>query len=97
MTYAQLTARARAILSRRYSYRAVFTPANDATGAGKAVLKDLAKYCRAYESTVMVGQSGYDSHASAVAQGRREVWLRIQSMLELPDKHLLNDVENDDD
>lgn len=42
------------------------------------VLKDLAKFCRANESTYLA-----DSRAHAVLEGRREVWLRIQQHTKL--------------
>lgn len=98
MSFRQLTQRALRILTRRGAYRACFHGDTQVpTAEGRAVLKDLAKFCRAYESTVMVGPEGYDSHATAVAQGRREVWLRIQSMLDLPDTSLLSETENPDE
>ena len=40
--------------------------------AGKAVLKDLAYYCRADRSAFHVNE-----RAHAAIEGRREVWLRI--------------------
>lgn len=42
------------------------------------VMKDLAKFCRAKESTFHS-----DSRAHALAEGRREVYLRIMEHLEL--------------
>ena len=46
------------------------------------VLEDLAKFCRAHESTFTKDQRTTD-----LLEGRREVWLRIQSYLELsPDE-----------
>jgi hypothetical protein len=50
---------------------------------GQEVLQDLAKFCRAHESTFHV-----DARAHAVAEGRREVWLRIQRHLQLDDETL---------
>lgn len=50
---------------------------------GDEVLKDLAKFCRANESTFHP-----DARAHAVAEGRREVWLRIQKHLQLSDEQL---------
>jgi hypothetical protein len=47
------------------------------------VLKDLAKFCRAHESTFHK-----DPRAHAVMEGRREVWLRIQNQLNLTDEEL---------
>jgi hypothetical protein len=46
------------------------------------VLKDLAKYCRANETCFNA-----DPRKHAIAEGRREVWLRIQQHLNLqPDE-----------
>lgn len=42
------------------------------------VLMDLAKFCRAYESTF-----NPDPRVHAMLEGRREVWLRIQENLNL--------------
>lgn len=50
---------------------------------GQEVLADLAKFCRANESTFHA-----DPRAHAVAEGRREVWLRIQKHLQLTDDQL---------
>jgi hypothetical protein len=50
---------------------------------GQEVLQDLAKFCRAHESTFHA-----DPRAHAVAEGRREVWLRIQRHLQLDDETL---------
>lgn len=51
------------------------------------VMADLAKFCRANESTFHT-----DPRAHALMEGRREVWLRIQEFLtmnadELLEKH----------
>lgn len=46
------------------------------------VLKDLARFCRANTSTFHE-----DARLHAMAEGRREVWLRIQNHLRLtPDE-----------
>ena len=50
---------------------------------GDEVLSDLARFCRANQSTFHP-----DARAHAVAEGRREVWLRIQSHLQLTDDEL---------
>jgi len=47
------------------------------------VLKDLAAFCRAEESTYHP-----DPRAHAVLEGRREVFLRIQSHLNLSSEDL---------
>lgn len=47
------------------------------------VLADLAKFCRANETTFHP-----DQRVHAVLEGRREVWLRIQQHLNLSDEDL---------
>lgn len=59
---------------RRHVYRATFNgPLAD------EVLADLARFCRAYEST-----HATDARDAARLDGRREVWLRIIQHLQLP-------------
>ena len=50
---------------------------------GQEVLKDLSSFCRANDSTFHT-----DARAHAVAEGRREVWLRVQKHLQLTDAQL---------
>lgn len=45
---------------------------------GNYVLEDLAKFCRAHETCFDA-----DPRLHALAEGRREVWLRIQQALRL--------------
>ena len=78
MTPSELLDKLRIALGdRRHAYRTTFKgPLAD------VVLKDLARFCRAHESTFHA-----DARAHAVAEGRREVWLRIQNHLQLsPDQ-----------
>lgn len=49
----------------------------------RAVLADLAKFCRAHESTFHP-----DPRVHATLEGRREVWLRIAHHLHLPNDEL---------
>lgn len=51
----------------------------------EAVLADLARFCRAKESTFHP-----DPRVHALAEGRREVWLRIQHHLQLSDDQLFD-------
>ena len=53
------------------------------TPYGEEVLADLAAFCRARESCFHA-----DARAHAVAEGRREVWLRIQKHVQLSDEQL---------
>lgn len=46
--------------------------------AGQAVLQDLAQFCRANQTTFDA-----DPRIHAALEGRREVWLRIQTHLNL--------------
>lgn len=50
---------------------------------GEEVLADLAKFCRAHASTFHT-----DPRAHALAEGRREVFLRIAQHLRLTDEEL---------
>lgn len=82
-------------LSRRAShYRAVFS-----SPSGEAVLADLHRFCRASKSSVMISpQTGViDSHAMAVNEGRREVFLRITNHLHLDDADIMKIKEQIDE
>lgn len=50
---------------------------------GKQVLEDLSTFCRATKSTFHK-----DARASALLEGRKEVWLRIQEHLEIDSEEL---------
>ena len=70
---------ARALVrDRRTQYVQTFT-----TAAGKDVLADLARFCRAAESTFHE-----DDRIAAKLDGRREVWLRIAEHLNLSPEQL---------
>lgn len=65
---------------RRLAYQLTF---RDDNYAAQQVLIDLAKFCRANETTFDV-----DPRVSAVLQGRHEVWLRITHHLHLTSEQL---------
>lgn len=70
------TARA-IVMSRKSAYERTFDGID-----GNIVLEDLAKFCRANETTF-----NEDPRIHAVLEGRREVWLRIQKYLNItPDE-----------
>lgn len=79
---------------RRRAYQVVFLTGPEDKPATEAaiVLKDLARFCRAHKSTAIYSAiSGtIDPNASARADGRREVWLRIVEHLHLDDRFLTN-------
>jgi len=67
------------IRRRRAAYRETF-----AGPVAQIVLADLARFCRANESTFHE-----DPRVHAVAEGRREVWLRIVNHSKLTEQELL--------
>lgn len=56
-----------------FAYNRVFDRQSPFT---ETVLRDLAKFCRAHETTYSP-----DARIHAVLEGRREVWLKIQEYL----------------
>lgn len=74
----ELKDKLRALFSaRQQQYRQTFSGP-----VAEEVLRDLAQFCRANTSTFHE-----DARLHAVAEGRREVWLRIQQHLRLsPDE-----------
>lgn len=87
------------LLKRRYAYRRLFLGEDGLSADGQIVLSDLAKFCRATSSTAVVSpiSRSVDPIASAMAEGRREVWLRIMAHLHVDEKVIfnLNEEEND--
>jgi hypothetical protein len=73
------TARER-LFSRQMAYRRLF---DLETPSGVAVMKDLARFCRAHKSTFHA-----DPRIHGVLEGRREVWLRISQHLNLSTEDL---------
>lgn len=88
------------IRKRRYAYRRMFLGENGLNADGQTVLADLAKFCRANSSTAVVSpiSRSVDPIATAMAEGRREVWLRIMAHLHLDEriKMNLNEEENNE-
>lgn len=68
------------IFGRRSAYVRTFTGP-----VAKEVLEDLARFCRANETTFHE-----DARVSALLEGRREVWLRIQEHLNLSPEELFD-------
>ena len=83
MNLSQALERAKQFLTfRKLAYTRTFDPANrDA----QMVLEDLAKFCRAHESTFHA-----EERVAGRLDGRREVWLRIQQHLQLSEETLWN-------
>ena len=68
----------RFLWSRQHNYKLTFK-----SPPGEAVLKDLARFCRATRSTFHENE-----RAHALAEGRREVFLRISNHLHLTQDEL---------
>lgn len=85
-----LSERARRILNKRLSYRQCFcNPDGSLTSAGKRVFRDLALYASAYKTTYRP-----DALEMARLAGRREMFLKMQAMIELPDEEFLKSIED---
>lgn len=57
------------------------------TRAGAILMAELRAFCRADVTCVVVGKDGHiDTHATMVAEGRREVWTRLHELLEMDDQ-----------
>lgn len=56
----------------------------------RLILTDLQRFCYANRPTIKVSPTtgNVDPYAMAVAEGRREVWLRITEYLKLDDRDL---------
>jgi hypothetical protein len=82
---------------RKYAYRRMFLGEDGLNADGEIVLADLAKFCRANSSTAMVSpvSRSVDPIAMAMAEGRREVWLRIMAHLHVDERVVFNLNEED--
>lgn len=83
----------------RTAFRAVFWKESREQKHVSRLLDELKDFCRAETSCIVVAKDGHiDTHATAVAEGRREVYLKIMQILNLSDETLakLKDKENDD-
>lgn len=75
--FEDIVERAKALLrSRKQAYQTVFDRKDIDVDI---VLRDLAKFCRATESTF-----NPDPQTAALLEGRKEVWLRIQKYVHVP-------------
>ena len=88
-----LTKAVQRILNRKHAYRSVFMDASGGINPNaEIVLADLKKFCRATSSTVMVSpiSKQIDPMAMAMAEGRREVWMRLMAHLHIDEKQVFN-------
>lgn len=90
----KLTDRILARLRRRKAYANCFLDDDgNLTPAARLVMSDLASFCRVYRSTVVVSpvSRSVDTHASMLAEGRREVFNRVFSILRITDDQILGE------
>ena len=88
-----LTKNASNFLRRKGAYRRVFLHGDGGMSRDQElVLADLRRFCKANSSTIMVSPVSrtVDPIAMAMAEGRREVWLRIAGMLHIDEKTMFN-------
>lgn len=85
------------IWRRRDAYRRLFLDnRGDPSPDGAIALADLKRFCCATKSSIRLDEQGrVDSHAMAVAEGRREVWNRINSYLHIDEKVVQNLTEQE--
>ena len=90
----------RLMLGRRGAYRrALLDQDGKPTDAGALIIADLARFCRAQQSTVVVSPIGktVDTHATMLAEGRREVFNRITYYLNLNEQQIYQLMEREHD
>lgn len=87
------------LLRKRQAYRLTFLVDGNPSIQAKIVLADLAKFCRATSPTTIVSliSGEVDPLASAQADGRREVWLRISQNLNISDADLYRIISQESD
>jgi hypothetical protein len=79
------------LFKRRQNYRRLFLDGDgNVNPSAEIVLADLKRFCRVETSTVVVSPvtKTIDPLAMAMAEGRREVWNRIQAHLNLSDRDI---------
>ena len=78
-------------LSKAYRVALAGEGGMDRQHALHVVLLDLAKFCRARQSTVVVSPISrtVDTHATMLAEGRREVFNRITQYLNLSEDQIM--------
>ena len=93
MGWTNLREVAQKLFNRREAYRALFVGPDGALSPyGRKVLEDLAKFCRADRSTATISPVNrtIDPYAMAIAEGRREVYLRILASINMDVTQLMN-------
>lgn len=83
-------------LDRARAYRSCFMADGQFTKDGEDVYKDLAQFCHFFRTTAKQSPAGnMDPIASAMAEGRREVFLRILAQLGLSETAIIEQIRRD--
>lgn len=87
-----ITERVRRLLGRKHAYQGCFQEADGETltKQGADVMRDLARFCGAFKSNLPRPLNGaVDPIAMGVAEGRRQVYLRILAQLNVSEQEIL--------
>jgi hypothetical protein len=73
---------------RSRAWRALFmAPSGELLPPAEIALKELSKFCAADATTMVLDKNGaVDAVGTAMAEGRRQVWLMIQARLHLSEQ-----------
>ncbi len=64
---------------------------------GSIVMEDLARFCYGTKTTAIATANGIDPIASAQAEGRRQVYLRVLAHLHMSDSAILESIARNSD
>lgn len=95
-----ITSQLRRIISRRNAWRDVFRSEDgELKKSGVEVLADLQRFCHDTRPTIKISKTTgmVDPYAMAIAEGRREVFLRIKEHLKLDDRDLQRLIKQQND
>lgn len=72
--------------------------AGELTADAKRLLHAMSLFCHANESCVVVGKDGHvDTHATLLAEGRREVFIEMRRAMNVTDEELFALRDPDED
>jgi len=81
------------LFQKKKAYQRLFLLANGQINPDAAiVLADLKRFCYVTQSTIKISPITRmtDTHATMLAEGRRETWNRIQGFLYLQDRQIID-------
>lgn len=93
-----LSDRVRRLFDKRLAFRECFCdPGGELTRSGAMVMRSLARRAGAYRTSFRISPvtRTADPLAMAYAEGRRDMFLFLQAMLQLPDEEVLKAIEEE--